>query len=196
MQEQTIFCLDVISNSEGLLFLIYARTLYIFSNICTHFTINISRTTVQHMCNWKGIQILTIHLISKVLLFFIHPVECVENVVLLLAVTVCLQGLRVHKSTILHGVTNIFNIYSNICTYRLLLSVTNFQWSESTTFIVFSGVTCNVSIIIVNYCKMQSRRKAILTIFSSDLRFALSIDPRILGRAKRRYFFRLPTIQI
>jgi hypothetical protein len=36
--------------------------------------INISRTTVQHMCNWKGIQILTIWLISKGLLFFIHPV--------------------------------------------------------------------------------------------------------------------------
>ena len=36
--------------------------------------INISRTTVQHMCNWKVIQILTICLISKGLLFFIHPV--------------------------------------------------------------------------------------------------------------------------
>jgi hypothetical protein len=32
--------------------------------------INISRTTVQHMCNRKGIQILTIWLISKGLLFF------------------------------------------------------------------------------------------------------------------------------
>jgi hypothetical protein len=52
---------------------------------------------------------------------FIAFIECVENVVLLLAVTVCLQWLRVHKSNILHGVTNIFNIYSNICTYRLLL---------------------------------------------------------------------------
>jgi hypothetical protein len=52
-------------------------------------------------------------------------IECVENVVLLLAVTVFLQGLRVHKSNlennVLHGVTNIFNIYSNICIYRLLL---------------------------------------------------------------------------
>jgi hypothetical protein len=46
-KEQTIFCLNVISISKGLLFLIYAP-------------INISRTTVQHMCNWKGIQILTI----------------------------------------------------------------------------------------------------------------------------------------
>jgi hypothetical protein len=41
-----------------------------FSNICT---INISRTTVQHMCNWKGIQVLTICLISKGLLFFDTP---------------------------------------------------------------------------------------------------------------------------
>jgi hypothetical protein len=40
-------------------------------------SINISRTTVQHMCNCKGIQILTICLISKGLLFFIHPVESV-----------------------------------------------------------------------------------------------------------------------
>ena len=38
---------------------------------------------------------------------------------------------------------------------------------------------------------MQSGRKAILTTFSSDLRFALSVDPRILGRAKRRSVFRL-----
>jgi hypothetical protein len=52
---------------------------------------------------------------------FIASIKCVENVVLLLAVTVCLQGLRVHKSNILHGVINTFNIYSNICTYRLLL---------------------------------------------------------------------------
>jgi hypothetical protein len=43
--------------------------------------INISRTTVQHMCNWKGIQILTIWLISKGLLFFIHPVYCLQNTV-------------------------------------------------------------------------------------------------------------------
>jgi hypothetical protein len=50
---------------------------------------------------------------TQILLHF--NIECVENVVLLLAVTVCLQGLRVHKSNILHGVTNIFNIYSNIC---------------------------------------------------------------------------------
>jgi hypothetical protein len=35
--------------------------------------INISRITVQHMCNWKGIQILTICLISKGLLFFDTP---------------------------------------------------------------------------------------------------------------------------
>jgi hypothetical protein len=35
--------------------------------------INISRTTVQHMCNRKGIQILTICLISKGLLFFYTP---------------------------------------------------------------------------------------------------------------------------
>jgi hypothetical protein len=35
--------------------------------------INISRTTVQHMRNWKGIQILTIWLISKGLLFFYTP---------------------------------------------------------------------------------------------------------------------------
>jgi hypothetical protein len=48
--------------------------------------------------------------------FLIAFIECVENVVLLLAVTVCLQWLRVHKSNILHAVTNIFNnIYSNIC---------------------------------------------------------------------------------
>ena len=36
--------------------------------------INISRTTFQRMCNWKGIQILTMWLISKGLLFYIHPV--------------------------------------------------------------------------------------------------------------------------
>jgi hypothetical protein len=36
-------------------------------------SINISRTTVQHMCNRKGIQILTICLISKGLLFFDTP---------------------------------------------------------------------------------------------------------------------------
>jgi hypothetical protein len=41
--------------------------------------------------------------------------------------------------------------------------------------------TVNVSIIIVKYCKMQSARKSILTTFSSDLRFALSVNPRILG---------------
>jgi hypothetical protein len=46
---------------------------------------------------------------------FIAFIECVENDVLLLAVTVWMQGLGVHKSNILHGVTNIFNIYSNIC---------------------------------------------------------------------------------
>jgi hypothetical protein len=40
--------------------------------------INISRTTVQHMCNWKGIQILTIWLISKGLLFFYTP--CIAKV--------------------------------------------------------------------------------------------------------------------
>jgi hypothetical protein len=45
---------------KGLLFLIYAL-------------INISRTTVQHMCTWNGIQILTICLISKGLLFFYTP---------------------------------------------------------------------------------------------------------------------------
>jgi hypothetical protein len=46
-------------------------------------TINISPTTVQHMCNWKGIQILTICLISKGLLFFYTPciwgVKLIEN---------------------------------------------------------------------------------------------------------------------
>jgi hypothetical protein len=42
-------------------------------------SINISRTTVQHMSNWKGIQILTICLISKGLLFFIHPVDWTLN---------------------------------------------------------------------------------------------------------------------
>jgi hypothetical protein len=36
-------------------------------------SINISRTTVQHMCNWKSIQILTVCLISKGLLFFYTP---------------------------------------------------------------------------------------------------------------------------
>ena len=35
--------------------------------------INISHTTVQHTRNWKGIQILTIWLISKGLLFFYTP---------------------------------------------------------------------------------------------------------------------------
>jgi hypothetical protein len=38
---------------------------------------------------------------------------------------------------------------------------------------------------------MQSVRKAILTTFSSDLRFALSVDQRVLGRAKRWSVFRL-----
>jgi hypothetical protein len=41
--------------------------------------INISRTTVQHMYNWKGIQILTIRLISKGLRFLIHPVYPIEH---------------------------------------------------------------------------------------------------------------------
>ena len=40
-------------------------------------SINISRTTVQHMCNSKGIQILTICLISKGLLFFDTP--CIND---------------------------------------------------------------------------------------------------------------------
>jgi hypothetical protein len=44
---------------------------------CMH-PINISRTTVEHMCNWKGIQILTICLISKGLLFFYTP--CSKNI--------------------------------------------------------------------------------------------------------------------
>jgi hypothetical protein len=47
-------------------------------------SINISRTTVQHMCNWKGIQILTICLISKGLLFFIHPVQFWRILIMLL----------------------------------------------------------------------------------------------------------------
>ena len=38
---------------------------------------------------------------------------------------------------------------------------------------------------------MQSGRKAILTTFSSDLHFALSVDQRVLGRAKRWSVFRL-----
>jgi hypothetical protein len=40
-------------------------------------------------------------------------------------------------------------------------------------FVYKLSIHVNVSIIIVNYCKMQSGRKAILTTFSSDLRFAL-----------------------
>ena len=55
-QEQTIFCLNVISNSKGLLFLIYAPHQYF-----THY----GSAYVQ----LKGIQILTICLISKGLLF-------------------------------------------------------------------------------------------------------------------------------
>ena len=57
------------------------------------------------------------------------------NVVLLLAVTV-------YKSNRLHGVNNTLNIYSNICTYRLLLCLQTFNKVKSTTFIVFLGVTC------------------------------------------------------
>ena len=38
-----------------------------------------------------------------------------------LDVNVCLQRFRVYKGNIVHGVTNILNIYSNICTYRPLL---------------------------------------------------------------------------
>jgi hypothetical protein len=90
---------------------------------------------------------------------FISFIECVENVVfVLIAVTVCLQRLKVYKSNRLHEVINILNIYSNICTYRLLLCLQTFNKVKPTTFIAFSGVTCNVSIIIVNYCKMQSGR--------------------------------------
>ena len=100
-----------------------------------------------------------------------------------------IQFSRVYKSNGVHGVTNILNIYSNICTYRLCLHI--FDKMKSTTFIVFLGVTINVSIIIVNYYKMQSGRHALLTTFSSDLRFALSLDPRILGRAKSRSVIRL-----
>jgi hypothetical protein len=59
-QEQTIFCLNVISNSKGLLFLIYAPHQYF-----THY----GSAYVQ----LKGIQILTICLISKGLLFFDTP---------------------------------------------------------------------------------------------------------------------------
>ena len=61
-QEQTIFCLNVISISKGLLFLIYAPHQYF-----THH----GSAYVQ----LKSIQILTIWLISKGLLFFTHPVD-------------------------------------------------------------------------------------------------------------------------
>jgi hypothetical protein len=46
--------------------------------------INISRTTVQHMCNWKGIQILTICLISKGLLFLytLYSSKCITFLLL------------------------------------------------------------------------------------------------------------------
>ena len=63
-QEQTIFCLNVISNSKGLLFLIYAPHQYF-----THY----GSAYVQ----LKGIQILTICLISKGLLFFYTP--CIKK---------------------------------------------------------------------------------------------------------------------
>jgi hypothetical protein len=59
-QEQTIFCLNVISNSKGLLFLIYAPYQYF-----THY----GSAYVQ----LKSIQILTICLISKGLLFLYTP---------------------------------------------------------------------------------------------------------------------------
>ena len=49
----------------------------------------------------------------------------------------------------------------------------------------------NNQFIIIKYCKMQSGRKALLITFSPDLRFALSVVPRILGRPKRRSVFRL-----
>jgi hypothetical protein len=63
-QEQTIFCLNFISISKGLIFLIYATHQYF-----THYG------SAYCMCNWKGIKSLKICLISKGLLFFIHPVE-------------------------------------------------------------------------------------------------------------------------
>jgi hypothetical protein len=102
---------------------------------------------------------------------FIAFIECVENVVLLLAVTVCLQRLRVYKSNRLHGVTNILNIYSNICTYRLLLCLQTFNKVKSTTFIVFLSVkamlhgaiflaTCNAILLLrdVNYQSVKNFR--------------------------------------
>jgi hypothetical protein len=44
-------------------------------------------------------------------------IECVENVVLFITNCNCLSARvnSIHKSNILHGVTKISNIYSNIC---------------------------------------------------------------------------------
>ena len=46
---------------------------------------------------------------------------------------------------------------------------------------LFLGVT-HVSIIVINYYKMQSGRNTVLTGFSSDLRFASQSHPQILRR--------------
>jgi hypothetical protein len=89
---------------------------------------------------------------------FIAFIECVENVVLLLAVTVWLQGLRVHKSNILHGVTNVFNIYSNICNidsyfvYKLSI-----KWIDNFRCIFRCYMICQSSSLIIAKCKVGGR---------------------------------------
>ncbi len=61
---------------------------------------------------------------------------------------------------------------------------------EMDNFILFLGVT-HVSIIVINYYKMQSGRNTVLTEFSSDLRFASQSPPANFKVAKRRSVFRL-----
>ncbi len=48
-----------------------------------------------------------------------------------------------------------------------------------------------MSIIVINYYKMQSGRNTLLTGFSSDLRFASQSPPVNFKAAKRRSVFRL-----
>ena len=48
-----------------------------------------------------------------------------------------------------------------------------------------------MSIIVINYYKMQSGRNTVLTGFSSDLRFASQSPPANFKAAKRRSVFRL-----